>query len=1025
MIKNHVLLHLMKFRIKKYHVVKFIAMFVMILFLSACVTKKKRGEVSKLGKFYHNTTSEYNGYFNANELMTESVAILRENSNDNYSNILDVYDFVSVNDPKMVYGQLDKAVEKVTRVAAIHSPGEWVDDCYVLMGKAQFIKQDYETSVETFEYFQDEFNPANPFGRNYQKRKLQRGNSKASAKERKKELEAKQDEREDERKATQKDRESERKAQQKKKEEEQKARQKAVDDRRKSSKKSSKNTRGNTRGNSRTTTRPTSRGNTAVQKDTTATTTVAPKVEPTKSVEPAKKQEEKPKEADKAAEDEAKKKEKADQSAYNEGMMWLARGYTRTEQYSNAEYLLKRIDELDGHNKVVKQGWHPSMADLMIKQKRYSEAIIHLEQAIENAPRKEEKARYAFIAGQLQGVLGQYAEAGDFFEIAKKKAGKDFKLRFMSELNQLKNYALGGKKSQREIETSLEKMLTEEKNKQYKDQIYFALGDIAYGRGDKEKAIENYSLSVRNNVSDQVLKSEAYYKVANMFYVDKQYLEAKLYFDSTAIVMVVNDPRKSEVEALSKKLSNVAAAIKELNELDTLMAMANMDKDELMKIAKERKANSNAKSNTSKGTNMTDSGLFVGKSRSVSLNSTFFAYNPINIENGKKEFKEKWGQINLEDNWRRSNKSLSVTNGSVGNQDGDVAIVDERISDEEFEKIMADVPFTPENKADALFRINTALYKAGSALKLDLEDYKESNKMLERLLASDLKGFEKRLDALYLLYTNYMNLGDQTNANRVKNMLLQEFPESNYAKIINDPSYVNQLISESLAVDNYYEDTYKLFEQRSYANVVARADEAAKIFGEDNVFKAKFSLIKAMSTGFLEGKEAYLKALQETVVRYPGTPEETKAKEILRFLKGDEASFREVDIKEVDNIYSKEDATRHYVAVVLFDYSDKVLQEAKISVSNYNKEYFKLENLQLGDQILSKEENTQVILVRSFENMAKARKYYDTILKDQEKFIPSTITAYEVLPVTQRNFRKMVTEKSHAGYRAFFEANYK
>ena len=145
----------------------------------------------------------------------------------------------------------------------------------------------------------------------------------------------------------------------------------------------------------------------------------------------------------------------------------------------------------------------------------------------------------------------------------------------------------------------------------------------------------------------------------------------------------------------------------------------------------------------------------------------------------------------------------------------------------------------------------------------------------------------------------------------------------------------------------------------------------------------------------------------------------------MRFLKGDESSFNTVNVQEVDNIYSKEDESRHYVAVILFDYSDKALQAAKISVLNYNKEFYSLENLQLGEQILSKDEGTQVIMVRSFENMAKARKYYDTVIKDQEKFIPSTIAAYELLPITQRNFRKMVAEKSHASYRTFFEANYK
>ncbi|HMP28271.1 MAG TPA: hypothetical protein PKD85_01640, partial [Saprospiraceae bacterium] len=94
-------------------------------------------------------------------------------------------------DPKIVYGQLDKAIEKVTTVAALHVPGDWVDDCYVLMGKAQYMKQDYASTVETLEYFQSAFNPSNPYGRNYQKKRLAAGSPQAK-KEREKERAEKQ-----------------------------------------------------------------------------------------------------------------------------------------------------------------------------------------------------------------------------------------------------------------------------------------------------------------------------------------------------------------------------------------------------------------------------------------------------------------------------------------------------------------------------------------------------------------------------------------------------------------------------------------------------------------------------------------------------------------------------------------------------------------------------------------------------------------------------------------------------------------
>ena len=43
-------------------------------------------------------------------------------------------------------------------------------------------------------------------------------------------------------------------------------------------------------------------------------------------------------------------------------------------------------------------------------------------------------------------------------------------------------------------------MLRDSKNVEYKDQIYFALGNIAFQEGDRALAIEYYQLSVSTSV---------------------------------------------------------------------------------------------------------------------------------------------------------------------------------------------------------------------------------------------------------------------------------------------------------------------------------------------------------------------------------------------------------------------------------------------------------------------------------------------------------------------------------------------
>ncbi|MBK9733859.1 MAG: hypothetical protein IPO92_02345 [Saprospiraceae bacterium] len=177
---------------KKFFKLFFTIFLISILFIS-CVTKRKKNETTKFGKFYHNTTAYYNGYWNSKEILKESMKTLRLANVDNYNKILEVEDFISIDNPKMVKADMDKIIEKVTTVAQLHEPSSWVDDCYVMMARAQYLKQEYETCEETLKYFQEDFNPSNPYGRNYKSKKLK-------SKEAKKVKEAAKEEKEKKRK---------------------------------------------------------------------------------------------------------------------------------------------------------------------------------------------------------------------------------------------------------------------------------------------------------------------------------------------------------------------------------------------------------------------------------------------------------------------------------------------------------------------------------------------------------------------------------------------------------------------------------------------------------------------------------------------------------------------------------------------------------------------------------------------------------------------------------------------------------
>ncbi|MEI2738395.1 MAG: tetratricopeptide repeat protein [Chitinophagaceae bacterium] len=199
------------------------------------------------------------------------------------------------------------------------------------------------------------------------------------------------------------------------------------------------------------------------------------------------------------------KKDKKDNTSYSEGLVWLAKTYTRTEQYSNAEFLLKNLEKTPGIKEAVLDEINPAMADLMIKQKEYETALDYLDKAIAGNGRKNDKARYAYIAGQIYRFMKNPAVASDYFLKAKNNA-KDFKLKFMSELAYATTLASKSNGGPEATVRQLEKFLKEDKYREFRDQIYFSLGESVLPT-DKAKAKEYFLESSKNNNNNVSLKT--------------------------------------------------------------------------------------------------------------------------------------------------------------------------------------------------------------------------------------------------------------------------------------------------------------------------------------------------------------------------------------------------------------------------------------------------------------------------------------------------------------------------------------
>ena len=283
---------------------------------------------------------------------------------------------------------------------------------------------------------------------------------------------------------------------------------------------------------------------------------------------------------------------------------------------------------------------------------------------------------------------------------------------------------------------------------------------------------------------------------------------------------------------------------------------------------------------------------------------------------------------------------------------------------------------------------------------------------------------ERRIDALYYLYLNCLDLRDQACANSYSDQIIYEFPGSHYAKILSDPEYVKSLLAKRDEISNDYISAYKLYSDKNFADAYSALQILKNKIKPPHVLEAKVALLSALCLGNTQGKDVYINALRDVVANYPSSAEEVKSKEILRFLKGDQDAFIEISQNTLDQTNFKlEDDKMHFVLIVLFDPQDKVVDKAKISISDYNQNYHKPENLKMTSVELDIEINQPLILIRKFDTRSAAMKYYEGIQRKPKEFITG-FDNWESFVITQNNYREVLRLKTLTEYKSFFKKNY-
>jgi hypothetical protein len=1038
------------------HLYKSLTLVAAITLLAACVTQRKKDEAKGISLFFHNLQSKYNGYFNANELVRDATDKLEAQHVDNFNKILDVYPALAVDNPQSASPDLDKATEKVAVVATYHRPSHWVDDCYLLMGKAQYLKHDFESAEETFSYLTEVYNPA-------LKRKRSKRDREAAAKEKKEDREKAQKEKKQERdeknKEQKKAREEAAKEKVKAKEAAAKQAENEKEEREKQLKKvkeqeeeARKNAQKNKKLSVEERNEARRKANEAAAeerrriRDTKKTDKKTEPVvaEPKKEIPKYKPAEIVDKDADKEDKTDAKdakigdkKKEEDDKSGikpklkgkpdnyflrhrpcYQESVVWYARTLTERQSYSDAELLLNKLDRDPKTFKDVRAMSAIARAHLQLKQKNFDAAIPALENALSLSKKKKEKVRLAYILAQVYQQRGSNAQAFQMFDKVLR-----YNPSYEMEFNARLSIALNDDKSTSDdIASTLLKMGKDAKNAEYGGQIYFTLAQIALKKNDKPKCIEYLKAALAAPSRSPQQKAEAYYLMATLEYENENYIVAKAFYDSAATTFPKTDARQGNASLYASNLLDVARNIGIINLQDSLLRISGMTDKEKKEVAvRNKKAQLAAAQVKLVGPSVPGGKLTDIELAEAAKLSRFFGYDRENIKRGKKEFDKKWGtERRLEDNWNRSGRR---SNGEFKAITDDVAAND--ITKKEVEELLKGVPKTDEEKMAAEEKVEEALFQLGTLYHDKLKNDKKAIETLDKHLARFPKT-KHEVEDYYYLYLAYNDLRNVVKAKEYYEKIQEKFPASSYARLLKNSDNLKD--KDEQTVETYYAVTYALFKDEKVKEAQERIPTADTKYGVNNPLKAKFTLLNAMCMGRLKGREAYVVALKEVIAKFPDSPEDKRAQEILRILEfggpiNEAPKAGMVDTAKVEDLstrFAPNDDKLHYVIVILSKNVD--IEDAKIGVSDFNAKYFRTENLNISSIFLSTETEIGVLVVRKFKDKATSLIFTEGVEKNKKDFLKGE---YEVFAVSQDNYREILRQKVVDNYRKFYNVNYK
>ena len=730
--------------------------------------------------------------------------------------------------------------------------------------------------------------------------------------------------------------------------------------------------------------------------------------------------------------------------------IWLIKSYTELERYVEAFEVIQKMQDDENFPRRLDGELAAVTADYYAKQLSYTEGIPFLSIAVKQTAKKSDRLRYKYVLAQWYQETGNPEKSSELFrEIS--RMNPPYKMAFNARISAAGTFTGTGDVDK--LKKELRKMLNDKKNLEFRDQIYFAMGNISLKEGNKEQAKQNYMKSASMSVDNLYQRALSCLTLAQIYFEELEYKRSQSYYDSAMVVIDDKYPNFQQISDRYKSLTRLTDNIYTVEREDSLQRIALMDVpsrnaliDQWIAQATEKEA----KAQQAESAQLMDRGYFRQNESRFGLSQQqegagWYFYSPTTVAYGKVEFERLWGKRKLEDGWRRSDKRSASEDENAMEEDSLMSAESKikKVQDPKSRDFYTqDLPVNDSLLAVSHSKIRNALFTAGRIFKTDFTDFPRSIESFEDLNKRYPENMYT-LSAWFELWDLYTKQDNQEKVAYYKNLIIDKYPESKYAKYLLNPNYFVELEARNDSINRLYQQVFIEFKNGQYSKSGQVADQILTMQPDSSMIP-KIRFFKVIAEGTGSSRENLGKLLTEYISTYPKAEPKPLAEQILKLIQdstlidyqkmvdsgylSDQIINSELlpgnqkGADEFGGKFSYDEELLHYFVIAYPKSANVDLNRLKFDLANYNIDHYTKIDFDIETQSLNN--NTSLLLVRSLGDKEQGLIYFRSIIKRRTVFEALKNVKYVNFMASSTNFREITADKDFTEYLKFFVKNY-